>query len=116
MTSQKKVTEAAKYAMDHMPMKTYPLLVVKTYDQLDDDEKSYASSTLNTNDLPTKAAFAFLSITVCKKEFTNLATAASPDEAARRVFAQSLTDAAGNKKLFDALVDFAKNFIDGLDK
>lgn len=110
MSSLKKVNASAVYAVQHMPMKTYPLLIVKRFDDLDATEKEYAETALNTTDLPTKAIYAFLSVTAGNKEYTHLATADSPDSAVRRCFAESLTATVDKSKFFSVLTDFCHQF------
>lgn len=124
MSSLKKVNESAKFAVNHMlneaarsaanhmPMKTYPALTVKRYRDLDAEEREYAARTLgiNVNELLTKDFYAYLSVTVSRKEFTYLATANAPDKAVRRCFAESLTFAVDKRKLFSVLADFCQHF------
>lgn len=115
MTSMKKVNASALYAVNHIPMKTYPALIVKRYGDLDTEEKEHAARILGTNDLPTKAFYAYLSVTVNRKEFTHLVTADAPDKAVRRCFAESLTSAVDKRQLFSVLTDFCQQFNKALD-
>lgn len=115
MTSLKKVNASALCATCHMPMKTYPVLVVKRYSDLDAEEKEHAARILDTNDLPTKAFYAYLSITVNRKEFTHLVTGDAPDKAVRRCFAESLTSAIDKRKLFSVLADICQQFNKALE-
>lgn len=117
MPSMKKVNESAWYATSHMKMKTYPVLVVKRYGDLDDDEIKSAVTMLNVNvnDLPKKDFYAYISVTVGKKEFTYLTTADSPDKAVRRCFAESLTLSVDKRTLFSVLTAFCHQFNDSLE-
>ena len=115
MTSMKKVIEAARSAVNHMPMKTYPLLIVKRYRDLDADEREVAERLLNINILPTKDFYVYLSVTANRNEFTHLVTADAPDKAVRCCFAESLTSAIDKRKLFSVLTDFCQQFTKALD-
>ena len=117
MPSLKKVNESAWYAANHMPMKTYPVLVVKRYGYLDADEIKSVASMLNVNvtDLPKNDFYAYISVTTGKKEFTHLATADSPDKAVRRCFAESLTLSVDKRTLFSVLTAFCKQFHDSIE-
>lgn len=115
MISMKKVNASALYAVNHIPMKTWPRLVVKRFGDLDSDEREYAARILGTNDLPTKAFYAYLSVTVNRKEFTYLVTDEAPDKAVRRCFAESLTPAIDKRKLFSVLTDFCQQFNKALE-
>jgi hypothetical protein len=76
------------------------------------DEREAAAKMLgiNVNDLPTKDFYAYLSVTVSRKEFQRLASADKPDKAVRRCFAESLTSAIDKRKLFSVLADFCQHF------
>ena len=115
MLSMKKVNASALYAVNHIPMKTYPVLVVKRYSDLDTEEKDHAARILGTTDLPTKAFYAYISVTVSRKEFTYLVTGEAPDKAVRRCFAESLTSAVDKRKLFSVLTDFCQQFNKALE-
>lgn len=112
MSSLKKVNQSAQDAVNHMPMKTYPLLIVKRYGDLDADERESAARMLSisVNELPVKDFYAYISVTANRKEFTRLATADSPDKAVRRCFAESLPLAIDKRDLFSFLTDFCHQF------
>ena len=124
MSSLKKVNESAKFAVNHMlneaarsaanhmPMKTYPALIVKRYRDMDADEREAAAKMLgiSVDDLPKTDFYAYISVTVSRKEFQRLASADKPDKAVRRCFAEALTFAVDKRKLFSVLADFCQHF------
>ena len=110
-----KIQQAAKYAVDNLPMKYVPTLIVRKTSKMDEDEKAFVAKALALDPSNVIAEwYTHINLTVGNTEVDIIGSGASAENAVRMAFGFAFVNYSTRPKVFQVLLKFASNFETGL--